>query len=575
MHHLVKVLWLLVQFFPDWARRSFRKSVLLSSWYTAILCKVGMHPSVNMRLAEARQVTTSEEPLDEDYSRNMRYQQSLIDERLKEFSCITPINTVVLIVEDWDRNLSHCSLNSINQQSVLPELVVLLCQPKQQVLIESYVSSLDWLLTDVEVICDLANVDQGKEAASGFVLYQGERLHSDCFAYVATCKNHSDFIYVDTDSQAAKNRYAPKFMPDWNPDLQLSTGYIRTGFYFARLSYINSLNASTNSVKNFFKQAYLQDRAIKVGHIPLVLLHHNHLNETDEQIVEDTSTLFPLSTYPMVSMIIPTYNAKELVEACLTSILDKTHYQNFEILLIDNRSDDPEAIAYFETVNEFAKVRVLKYPHPFNYSAINNFAVQHAKGEVVALVNNDIEVINGDWLEKMLAHALRPDIGCVGAKLLFANGLVQHAGVVLGYGGGAGHAHKYFKRDASGYMNRAIATQNFSAVTAACLLVEKEDYQKVGGLNEKDLTVAFNDVDFCLRINQLGKRNLLCAEAVLFHHESISRGHDDTYEKKKRFFAEVEYLQTTWKDYIEHDPAYNPNLTLKYENFTINTELTH
>ncbi|GBL04157.1 glycosyltransferase family 2 protein [Glaciecola sp. KUL10] len=575
MHYLVKVIWLLVQFFPEWAREPFRKSVLLSSWYTALLCKVGMHPSVNATLAEARQVTISDEPLDEDYSRNMRYQQRLIDDRLSEVSIVTPVHTVLLLVDDWDGDMCHCSLKSINQQTVLPEMIVLLCQPKQRAVVESYITSLNWLLTDIEVVCDLAKVDMRLKKTSGFVLYQGERLHSDCFAYIATCKIQTDFIYVDTDTQAVQNRYAPRFLPDWNPDLQLSTGYIRTGFYFARLTHIDSLIASRDSVANFFKQAYLQDMAIKVGHIPLVLLHHHKLTEPDEQIVDDTSKLFPLSEQPMVSMIIPTYNAKDLVEACLTSILDKTDYRNFEILLIDNRSDDPEAITYFESVNELPNVRVLKYPHPFNYSAINNFAVAHAKGEVIALVNNDIEVINGNWLEKMLVHTLRPDIGCVGAKLLFANGLVQHAGVVMGYGGGAGHAHKYFQRDAPGYMNRAIATQNFSAVTAACLLVEKKDYENVGGLNEKELTVAFNDVDFCLRINQSGKRNLLCAEAVLFHHESISRGHDDTYEKKKRFFAEVEYLQTTWKAYIEHDPAYNPNLTLKYENFTINNELTH
>jgi GT2 family glycosyltransferase len=169
----------------------------------------------------------------------------------------------------------------------------------------------------------------------------------------------------------------------------------------------------------------------------------------------------------------------------------------------------------------------------------------------------------------MVGHAIRSDIGCVGAKLLYPDDRIQHAGVVLGYGGGAGHAHKCFPRYHPGYQNRLIASHNFSAVTAACLLVKKADYLAVGGFNDKDLTVAFNDVDFCLRVLQLGRRNLYCAEAVLYHHESISRGLDDTHAKRARFAKELQYLQTNWQSYITHDPAYNPNLTLRHENFSI------
>lgn len=573
MQYVVRMLWRLVQLFPDWIRSPLRRSILLSSWYTALLCKVGMHPSVNLRLAEDRQTTTSDQPLDKDYAQNLVYQQQVIDKCLSQHSIVAPINTVLLTIDDWDRDACALSLHSINQQTVLPEVVIIFCKAKQQKLIKTYVSTSDWLLFDVEVVSELSLTNTSIHTQSGFVLYQGDSLHPDCLAYLASREVLDDFVYVDTDTIDLKQRFAPKFFPDWNPDLQLSTGYVNTGVYFSRLIDLANLSTSRDSLANFFKRSYIANVGYKIGHVPLVLLHQLEAQQ-DTINVEDTSLLFPIQAEPMVSMIVPTYNGKDLVEACLSSILEKTKYKNFEILLIDNNSDDEEALAYFESVNQHPSVRVLKYPFPFNYSAINNFAVEHAEGEVIALINNDIEVIHGDWLEKMLAHVLRPDIGCVGAKLLFANGLVQHAGVVMGYGGGAGHAHKYFKGDDKGYLNRAVATQNFSAVTAACLLVEKSDYLQIGGLNEHDLTVAFNDVDFCLRIDQLGKRNLLCAEAVLFHHESITRGHDDTYEKKKRFFSEVEYLQSTWKDYIAHDPAYNPNLTLKYENFTINTELS-
>ena len=273
-----------------------------------------------------------------------------------------------------------------------------------------------------------------------------------------------------------------------------------------------------------------------------------------------------------MSLIIPTKNGKELVKACIESILEKTTYKNFEIILVDNNSDEPESLAYFSELGQHPKITLLKYPHPFNYSAINNFAVSHCNGEVVGLVNNDIEVISPTWLDYMVGHVMRDDIGCVGAKLLYSDGRVQHAGVVMGYGGGAGHAHKYFPRYHPGYLNRLIASNNFSAVTAACLLVKRTHYEAVKGLNEKDLTVAFNDVDFCLKVLELGVRNLYCAEAELYHHESVSRGLDVSKEKMARFNSELAYLKAHWGHVIAHDPAYNPNLTLRHENFAIKDE---
>ncbi len=177
-------------------------------------------------------------------------------------------------------------------------------------------------------------------------------------------------------------------------------------------------------------------------------------------------------------------------------------------------------------------------------------------------------MIDTHWLENMVSHVSRDDIGCVGAKLLYGNGHIQHAGTVLGYGGGAGHAYKYFPRYHPGYIKRLLATHNYSAVTAACLLVKKADYEAVNGLNEHDLAVAFNDVDFCLKVKELGKRNLYCAETELYHYESVSRGLDIEPEKHQRFQKELRYLKKKWSKVIAHDPAYSPNLTLKRENFS-------
>jgi GT2 family glycosyltransferase len=212
---------------------------------------------------------------------------------------------------------------------------------------------------------------------------------------------------------------------------------------------------------------------------------------------------------------------------------------------------------------------VLNYDKPFNYSAINNFAVKRARGAIIALVNNDIEVISPDWLTEMVSWAAQPDIGCVGAKLYYGNDTIQHAGVILGIGGVAGHSHKYFPRDHRGYFSRLKLVQNLSAVTGACLVVRKAVFQDVGGLNETDLMIAFNDVDLCLKVAKAGYMNVWTPYAELYHLESISRGAEDNPEKVARFASEVRYMQENWKTNSTHDPYYSPNLTTESEDFSL------
>lgn len=417
------------------------------------------------------------------------------------------------------------------------------------------------------------------------VIQAGVMIYEDVLSASLNNIAAADITYFDGFTLNDKNQLQTyDFLPDWNPDLLLGTGYIASAVLLKSDSTLNTFFFEKNCIASALASAYLSGANFIVNHEPLSFTNRyttkknlNGLKNTIDQHHLQTENLtgnvlaiqWPLLSKPLVSLIIPTYNGKELVKACIESILKKTAYQNYEILLVDNNSDDPECLAYFDELNQHPKVRLLKYPHPFNYSAINNFAVKQANGEVVGLVNNDIEVISPRWLEYMAGHAMRNDIGCVGAKLLYSDDRIQHAGVVLGYGGGAGHAHKYFPRYHPGYMNRLIATQNYSAVTAACLLVKKSKYEEVGGLNEQDLHVAFNDVDFCLKVLETGVRNVYCAEAELYHHESVSRGLDISEEKAARFNRELTYLRTKWKKYIDRDPAYNPNLTLKRENFAI------
>ena len=424
----------------------------------------------------------------------------------------------------------------------------------------------------------------------------GDTLHPHFFD--VCCREINDgLLYVDSDFlNDNRVREDARLFPDWNPALQLSSHYISTGVVLNVKACHNELKLAINRISTIASLVNVlvnEATALAVKHIPLSLIHHTNsktriadeLKETSGYLNEkfgavckinkETQILkiqWPIKKQPLVSLIIPTKNGKDLVKACIESILEKTTSKNFEIILVDNNSDEPESLAYFSELGQHPKITLLKYPHPFNYSAINNFAVSHCNGEVVGLVNNDIEVISPTWLDYMVGHVMRDDIGCVGAKLLYSDGRVQHAGVVMGYGGGAGHAHKYFPRYHPGYLNRLIASNNFSAVTAACLLVKRTHYEAVKGLNEKDLTVAFNDVDFCLKVLELGVRNLYCAEAELYHHESVSRGLDVSKEKMARFNSELAYLKAHWGHVIAHDPAYNPNLTLRHENFAIKDE---
>lgn len=271
---------------------------------------------------------------------------------------------------------------------------------------------------------------------------------------------------------------------------------------------------------------------------------------------------------PLVSLIIPTRDRADLLGRCVRSIRLRTTYVPYEIIVVDNGSVEPATHALFAELAGQPGIRILRYDQPFNYSAINNFAVAQARGTVVGLVNNDIEVISPGWLEEMVSWAVQPDVGCVGAKLYYANDTIQHAGVFLGVGGVANHVHTGLPRHAPGYFGRAVVTGNFSAVTGACLVLRKEIYDQVGGLDDENLTVTFNDIDLCLRVREAGYQNVWTPFAELYHLESVSRGRDDSPEKFARLQREVEFMQARWKSEIVADPYYSPNLTANALDFS-------
>ena len=277
---------------------------------------------------------------------------------------------------------------------------------------------------------------------------------------------------------------------------------------------------------------------------------------------------YALISQPLVSIIIPNKDQVPVLTKCIDSLYEKTAYRNFEVLVVENNSTDPETFEYYGKIQkEHSNLKVLYYKGGFNFSAINNFAAKQAKGEMYLLLNNDIEIISENWLGEMVSLALQKNVGIVGAMLYYPNDTVQHAGVITGLGGFAGHSHKYHPRGKSGYMFRLSCVQNLSCVTAANLLVTKEAFDAANGLDE-EFTVAFNDVDFCLRIRDMGYQVLFTPYAECYHHESISRGSDKKGEKKERFEGERNRLKGRFGDSLLRDPFYNPNLTLDMEDFS-------
>ena len=274
-------------------------------------------------------------------------------------------------------------------------------------------------------------------------------------------------------------------------------------------------------------------------------------------------------TRPKVSIIIPTRDRISLLKACVESIIQNTDYPSYEIVIVDNDSAEKETIRYFEEISKIDNLNILKFSGDFNFSAMNNYAVRMSSSKYICLLNNDTEIMAPNWLDELMRYAVRKDVGAVGAKLLYPDGSVQHAGVVLGLGGAAGHAHRNLSNDDRGYFGQAHFAHFVSAVTAACLVVAKEKFEVVGGLDAEGFKVAFNDVDFCLKLERAGWRNVYAPAAVLVHHESKSRGKDQSPQNIDRYLKELNLLQRRWNTASYRDPLHHPHLDPASETYVI------
>jgi GT2 family glycosyltransferase len=280
---------------------------------------------------------------------------------------------------------------------------------------------------------------------------------------------------------------------------------------------------------------------------------------------------YPLpSPPPLISLIIPTKDQVDLLRECVEGLLHRTNYSNIEILIVDNGSTDTQTLSWLRSIPAAdPRVSVLRDERPFNYSRLNNWAARQARGTILGFINNDIQIIHPEWLDEMVSHVIRANIAAVGARLLYPNGTIQHAGVITGIGGVAGHPFKGWNANSMGYFYRARLPQDLSAVTAACMLVRKDVFDHIGGFDEEKLSIAFNDVDLCLKIRATGYRVVYTPYAELLHHESASRGYENNPEKQRRFEQEVETMKERWGSLLADDPFYNPNLSLETENFDL------
>ncbi len=435
-----------------------------------------------------------------------------------------------------------------------------------------------------------------------------DKLHPTALFEVAKVINEkgADFIYTDEakfTKNEKKDAYAFFFKPDFSSDMLRSINYICHFTVFSRELHelVGPFRPEFDGSQDYDMILRLTENAKAPAHIPKILYFwrcHSAsvasnieakpyaITAAKKAILEQVSRMgysadiydssivtsyrlkYDIIGEPLVSVIIPNKDHINDLELCLNSIYALSTYTNFEVVIVENNSTEPETFEYYERAKtRFPNLKVVRWEHEFNYSKINNFGFEHAEGEYVILLNNDIEIITPEWIEEMLMFAQRSDVGAVGMKLYFADGSIQHGGVVVGIGGVAGHAHKGHPKEDQGYFGRLTFAQNFSAVTAAAMMVKSSVFREVGGL-EETFTVALNDVDFCLKVGGAGYRIVWTPYAEAYHYESKSRGYEDSPEKKARFEAEKQRLHSRWGEIFENgDPYYNPNLTLEREDF--------
>ena len=416
----------------------------------------------------------------------------------------------------------------------------------------------------------------------------------------------TEVLYTDEDKVRGEQleHFQPHLKPDFNEDLLRSNNYICHFFVVKRtlLQKVGGMRKEFDGAQDYDFIFRCTETAGKICHIPEILYHWRtheastadnpqsklYAFEAGKRAIEENlkrrglqgevshtkdygfyRVKYAVQGEPLVSIIIPNKDAKTDLEKCIRSVKEKSSYKNYEILIVENNSETEEIFAYYKELSKDPAIRLLKWKKEFNYSAINNFAAKKARGEYLLFLNNDTEVITEDWIQELLGICQRQGTGAVGARLYYGDHTIQHAGTVIGIGGIAGHMFVNLPGERTGYMHKAALIQDLSAVTAACMLVKREAFEEVGGFEEQ-LSVAFNDVDLCLRLREKGYLVVYDPYAELYHYESKSRGAEDSKEKVRRFQSEIEFMRCRWEKLLKAgDPYYNKNLSLTKWNYSL------
>lgn len=461
------------------------------------------------------------------------------------------------------------------------------------------------------------NTNECYKMATGnyIALFDHDDLLHPCvlFAYMqAICEKDADYIYCDEATfkgNSINHMITLHFKPDFAPDNLLANNYICHFSVFSRelLESGELFRSQFDGSQDHDMILRLTAKAKHIVHVPRILYYWrshkgsvassidaktyaidaakgavaDHLTKLGYRNFEIESTRafatifrikYELTRRPLVSIIIPNKDHVDDLSRCVESIINLSTYDNYEIVIVENNSETAEIRTYYEEISRHPRVQVVEYKGDFNYSKINNFGVQYAKGEYLLFLNNDTEVITPDWMEELLMYAMRKDVGVVGAKLYYPDKTIQHAGIVIGLGAHrtAGHTHYRIPEANVGYMGRLCYAQDVTAVTGACMMVSKALYEELGGLDES-FTVALNDVDFCLRVREKGLLNIFTPFAELYHYESKSRGSDKKDERALRYQQESDRFRVKWADALaKGDPYYNPNFSLDHSDFTVN-----
>ncbi len=531
--------------------------------------------------------------------------------------CIKPDISIIMTVFNVDPKWLKLAILSVENQWYKGWELCLVDDNSDNDQTLQYLKSIQHPKIQIQYLTENKGISAASNAALSMangdyiaLLDHDDELTPDALFEVVKAINEQDaeFIYSDEDKlELDGSSCEPHFKADYSPDMFLCQNYLSHLGVIKKdlIDQVGGFSIGLEGAQDYDLYLKVLEHTDKVVHIPKVLYHWRKIPGSTAAVFDDKSyardagakalfntmqrrgvdaeivdgkypgtyrVKYAITALPLISIIIPFKDKPDLLKMCVESILDKSSYSNFEIIGISNNSEDAETFAEMERLKSLdGRISFFEHNVPFNFSEINNYAVQnHANGEHVLLLNNDIEIISTDWIESLLEFSQRNDVGAVGGKLFYPDGTLQHAGIIIGIGGIAGHSHKYQDGNHHGYFSRPNIVQNLSAVTAACLMVKKEIFEEVGGLDADNLRIAFNDVDFCLRILEKGYLNVFTPYCEAIHHESISRGYEETEEQQERFSREVKFMAGRHEKLLESgDPYYNCNLTLHHEDFSL------